>query len=175
MRRVRRRRWVACAAAVIVAAATHPRAQNDPLPSWNAGDARRSLVAFVDRVTKSGSPDFVPVAERIAVFDNDGTLWGEQPVYFQLLFAVDRVRALAPQHPEWTSQEPFASVLRGDVKAALAGGEHSALQIVAASHTGISTDAFQTIVKEWLAAASHPTSHHTGRITAWCISRCSRR
>ena len=97
----------------------------DPLPSWNDGQAKQSIVAFVEKVTKEGSPDFVPVAERIAIFDNDGTLWCEQPMYFQAFFVFDRVKALAPQHPEWKDKEPFASVLKGDVKAALAGGEHA--------------------------------------------------
>ena len=132
-------------------------AQGDPLPSWNAGAARQAIVAFVERVTKAGSAEFVKPAERIAVFDNDGTLWAEQPVYSQLLFAADRVRALGAQHPEWKTREPFASVLRGDLKTALAGGEHAAMEIVAASHAGISTDAFQAIVKDWLATATHPT------------------
>ena len=95
----------------------------DPLPSWNDGAAKKAIVEFVAKVTKGGSPDFVPPNERIATFDNDGTLWCEQPMYFQLLFALDRVKALAPQHPEWKTKEPFASLLKGDVKAALAGGE----------------------------------------------------
>ena len=93
------------------------------LPSWNDTASKKAIVAFVERVTKDGSPDFVPVAERIATFDNDGTLWAEQPMYFQLLFALDRVKALAPQHPEWKDTEPFASLLKGDLKGALAGGE----------------------------------------------------
>ena len=99
------------------------RRPQDPLPSWNDGAAKKSIVDFVAKVTKEGSPDFVPVAERIATFDNDGTLWCEQPMYFQFLFALDRVKALAPQHPEWKDKEPFASLLKGDVKGALAGGE----------------------------------------------------
>src|SRR5436190_5779572 len=99
----------------------------DPLPSWNDGKAKQSIVAFVEKVTKEGSSDFVPPEERIATFDNDGTLWCEQPLYFQLLFALDRVKALAPQHPEWKTQEPFASLLKGDVKGALAGGERTML------------------------------------------------
>jgi phosphoserine phosphatase len=154
--------FVATVAFAAAALAVAPRTANgvgDPLPSWNAGDARQAIVAFVERVTKSGSRDFVPPPERIAVFDNDGTLWSEQPAYFQLLFAVDRVRALAPRHPEWESQEPFASVLKGDMRAVLAGGEHAVMEIVAASHAGITTDAFQTIVKEWLATSRHPISH----------------
>ena len=111
------------------------RAQ-DPLPSWNDGKAKQAIVEFVAKVTKEGSPDFVPPAERIATFDNDGTLWAEQPMYFQFLFALDRVKALAPQHPEWKDKEPFASLLKGDVKGALAGGERAMLEIIMATHAG---------------------------------------
>jgi phosphoglycolate phosphatase-like HAD superfamily hydrolase len=131
----------------------------DPLPSWNAGPARSALITFVESVTRSGTPEFVPPAERIAVFDNDGTLWAEQPAYFQLLFAIDRVRALAPQHPEWKTREPFASALKGDVAAALKGGDRAVMELLAVSHAGISTDAFQLAVKEWLTTARHPTLH----------------
>jgi hypothetical protein len=99
----------------------------DHLPSWHDGAAKKSIVAFVTRVTQEGGPDYVPPAARIATFDNDGTLWAEQPMYFQLLFALDRVKALAPQHPEWQDKEPFASLLKGDVKGALAGGERAML------------------------------------------------
>jgi phosphoglycolate phosphatase-like HAD superfamily hydrolase len=132
----------------------------DPLPSWNNGPAKQAIVEFFKRVTKEGGPDFVPVASRIAVFDNDGTLWAEQPVYFQFLFAIDRVKALAPQHPEWKNTEPFASLLRDDIKAALAGGEHGILDVVAATHSGMTTEEFQKIVKDWLTTAKHPK---TGR------------
>ena len=137
-------------------------AQNipDPLPSWNDGPAKRGIVGFVKQVTNEGGPDFVPVASRIAVFDNDGALWAEQPVYFQFLFAIDRVKALAPQHPEWQSEEPFASLLKGDIKAALASGEHGMLEIVAATHSGMTTVEFQKVVKDWLTTAKHPK---TGR------------
>jgi hypothetical protein len=128
----------------------------DPLPSWNEGKAKQSIIDFVAQVTKQGSPDFVPPAERIAVFDNDGTLWAEQPMYFQLLFALDRVKALAPEHPEWKTHEPFASLLKGDVKAALAGGTHAILEIVMATHAGNTTEEFAAIVKDWLATARHP-------------------
>ncbi len=128
----------------------------DPLPSWNDSKAKQSITAFVGKVTKPGSPDFVPVAERIATFDNDGTLWAEQPLYFQLLFALDRVKALAPQHPEWKEKEPFASLLEGDVKGALAGGEHAMLEIVMATHAGMTTEEFEKIVKDWVATAKHP-------------------
>ncbi|MCV3210699.1 haloacid dehalogenase-like hydrolase [Mesorhizobium sp. YC-39] len=136
-------------------------AQNaDQLPSWNDGQAKQSIVAFVERVTAEGSADFVPIAERIAVFDNDGALWAEQPMYFQLLFALDRVKALAPQHPEWKDKEPFASLLKGDVKAALAGGEPAIMEIVMATHSGMTTDEFDQIVLDWMASAKHPK---TGR------------
>src|SRR5437762_7779255 len=102
----------------------------DPLLSWNDGKTKQSITEFVAKVTKEGSPDFVPPEERIATFDNDGTLWAEQPMYFQFLFAIDRVKALAPQHPEWKEKEPFASLLKGDMKTALAGGEHAMLEII---------------------------------------------
>ena len=128
----------------------------DPLPSWNDGPAKKSITEFVAKVTKEGSPDFVPSEERIATFDNDGTLWCEQPMYFQLLFALDRVKALAPQHPEWKTKEPFASLLKGDVKAALAGGERAMLEIIIVTHAGMATPDFEQIVKEWIATAKHP-------------------
>ncbi|HJV36824.1 HAD family hydrolase [Geomonas sp.] len=130
----------------------------DPLPSWNDGKAKQSIVAFVAKVTKKGSPDFVSPAERIATFDNDGTLWAEQPMYFQLLFALDRVKALAPQHPEWKDKEPFASLLKGDVTNALAGGEHAMVEIVMATHAGMTTEDFEQVVKDWIATARHPVT-----------------
>jgi phosphoserine phosphatase len=128
----------------------------EPLPSWNDGPARASIVEFVGKVTKQGSPEFVPEADRIAVFDNDGTLWSEQPAYFQLLFAIDRVKALAPQHPEWKTQQPFKAVLDGDMKTLAAAGEKGLLELVMATHAGMTTDEFQKIVKDWLASARHP-------------------
>jgi phosphoglycolate phosphatase-like HAD superfamily hydrolase len=146
----------AALAAMLALATTVARAAADPLPSWNDTAPKKAIVAFVERVTKEGSPDFVPPAERIATFDNDGTLWCEQPIYFQLMFAFDRVKALAPQHPEWKTKEPFASLLKGDVKGALAGGEKAIFQIVAATHTGMSTEEFEKIVKDWIATAKHP-------------------
>jgi phosphoglycolate phosphatase-like HAD superfamily hydrolase len=130
----------------------------DPLPSWNDGAARQSITDFVTTVTKEGSPGFVPPAERIATFDNDGTLWAEQPMYFQLLFAIDRVKALAPQHPEWKEQEPFASLLQGDVEKTLAGGEHAILEIVMATHAGMTTEEFEAIVDDWISTATHPAT-----------------
>jgi phosphoglycolate phosphatase-like HAD superfamily hydrolase len=110
----------------------------------------------VAKVTTEGGANFVPPAERIATFDNDGTLWAEQPLYFQVLFALDRVKALAPTHSEWKTKEPFASLLRGDVKSALGGGEHAILEIVAATHSGMTSDEFEKTVKDWLASARHP-------------------
>jgi phosphoserine phosphatase len=133
----------------------------DPLASWNDGKAKQSIVDFVAKVTKQGSPDFVPVAERIATFDNDGTLWAEQTMYFQFFFALDRVKALAPQHPEWKDKEPFVSLLKGDLKAALAGGERALLEIIMATHTGMTTVELEKLVKDWIATAKHPT---TGRL-----------
>jgi len=132
-----------------------------PLSSWNDGAARTAVVSFVERVTREGGPDFVPPAERIAVFDNDGTLWSEQPMYFQALFIFDRIKALAPQHPEWKDKEPFASVLKGDVKSALAGGERALLEMAMATHAGTTTEEFERIVSDWIATAKHPK---TGRL-----------
>src|SRR5665647_3303306 len=146
---------------VPVSALAQTVATGDPLPSWNDTESKKAIVAFVDRVTKQGSPDFVPEAERIATFDNDGTLWAEQPMYFQLLFALDRVKALAPQYPEWKEKEPFASLLKGDVKGALAGGERALLEIVMATHAGMTTEEFAQTAKEWIATARHPK---TGRL-----------
>jgi phosphoserine phosphatase len=129
---------------------------NDPLPSWNGGKAKQSIVNFVGKVTKADSPDFVPIQQRIATFDNDGTLWCEQPLPVQLFFALDRVRALAPQHPDWRNKEPFASLLKGDLKTALAGGDRALLELVMATHAGMTTEEFEQIVKDWLATAKHP-------------------
>ncbi len=128
----------------------------DPLASWNDGPPKKSITEFVAKVTKEGSPDFVPPEQRIATFDNDGTLWCEQPMYFQLFFALDRVKALAPQHPEWKTKEPFASLLKGDLKGALAGGDHAILEIIVATHAGMTTAEFEQIVKDWIATAKHP-------------------
>lgn len=136
-------------------AATLARAQ-DPLPSWSDGPARRAIVNFVAKVTKEGSSDFVPPAERVAAFDNDGTLWAEQPMYVQFLFAIDRANALAPQHLEWKDKEPFASLLKGDLKSALAGGVRAMLEIVMATHAGMTTEDYERIVKDWLSTAKHP-------------------
>jgi phosphoglycolate phosphatase-like HAD superfamily hydrolase len=133
----------------------------DPLPSWNEGASKRAILNFVEAVTTENGPKFVPLDQRIATFDNDGTLWSEQPLYFQLAFALDRVQALAPKHPEWKDKEPFKSILGGQVKAALAGGEKAAVELLAATHTGMTTDEFETTVKDWIATARHPK---TGRL-----------
>lgn len=137
-----------------------PSWADDALPSWNDGATKQAIVEFVERVTSKSSPDYVDPAERIATFDNDGTLWAEQPMYVQLAFALDRVKALAPQHPEWKDKEPFASLLKGDLKNALAGGEHAIAEIVMATHAGMTTGEFENIVLEWIDTARHPK---TGR------------
>ena len=131
-------------------------AQTDPLPSWNDTPTKAAILDFVTRVTSEGGPDFVPVADRIATFDNDGTLWVEHPIYTQLAFALDQVKALAPQHPEWATTQPFQAVLEGDMKALAAAGEHGLLEIVAATHAGMSTAEFEAIVTDWIATARHP-------------------
>lgn len=133
-------------------------ARADALPSWNDGAVKSRLVGFVEQVTDPESSSYVPPAERIAVFDNDGTLWAERPVYFQLLFALDRVKALAPKHPEWKAEEPFASLLKGDLEGALAGGEQAVAKIVMATHAGMTTEEFARIVRDWLATARHPVT-----------------
>lgn len=145
------------AALLVVATLTLPLLGTaDPLPSWNDTATKRAIMAFVEKVTTHGSPEFVPVPERIATFDNDGTLWSEQPIYFQLFFALDRVKALAPQHPEWKTREPFASVLKGDLKGVAASGEKGLLEIVGVTHAGMTTTEFDRLVANWMATARHP-------------------
>src|SRR5262249_11789736 len=133
-----------------------PAQMQDPLPSWNAGPAKASITGFVARVTRPGSGDFVPVDQRVAIFDNDGTLWCEQPMYVQLAFAVDRVTVLAPRHPEWTSRQPFQAVLDGDLRAVAALGEKGVVELIAATHAGMTTDEFTRIVSDWLVTARDP-------------------
>src|SRR6185437_15384186 len=128
------------------------------LASWNDVVSKNAIVDFVTRVTTTGSPDFVTPAQRIATFDNDGTLWSEQPIYFQVAFALDRVKALAPQHPEWKQKQPFKAVLEGDMKAVAASGERGLLEIMAATHVGNTTEEFAAIVTDWIATARHPKS-----------------
>lgn len=133
----------------------------EPLPSWNDRQAKQSIVDFVERVTAEGAAEYVEPSKRVAVFDNDGTLWAEQPLYFQLAFAIDRVKALAPMHPEWKGKQPFQSVLEDDLETLLAGGEHALIELVMATHAGNTTDEFSEILKNWLATAKHPK---TGRL-----------
>ena len=144
---------------ILALVATAAHGQPDPLASWNDGPSKARIVAFVRAVTDPAGKDFVPPPERIAVFDNDGTLWSEQPMYVQLAFALDRVKALAPQHPEWKTKQPFQAVLEGDVKALAAAGEHGLIELVMATHAGMTTAEFEKIVTDWLATARHPKLH----------------
>jgi haloacid dehalogenase-like hydrolase len=128
----------------------------DPLPSWNDRPAKQSLIAFVEQVTTEGSPGFVPVHARIATFDNDGTLWCEQPMYFQMIFAFDRIKAMSKEHPEWKSEEPFKFVLDGDLKAFGASGQKGLLDVIATTHSGMTVDAFHAVVRDWMRTARHP-------------------
>ena len=131
-------------------------AKSEALLSWNESASKKSIVDFVDRVTREGGPDYVKPEERIATFDHDGTLWAEQPMYFQIMFAMDRVRALAPKHPDWKTKQPFKAVLDRDIKALAALGETGFLKIIALTHSGITTDDFTKIVSDWIAPARHP-------------------
>ena len=149
----------ASAAGVTMSALDPVRAQNGPLPSWNEGSARQSILDFVAAVTREGSPDFVPAPERIATFDNDGTLWCEHPMYVQLAFALDRVKTLAPLHPDWKRRQPFKAVIEGDMRALAASGEKGLVELIAVTHAGMSTDEFTKIVSEWLGTARHPRFH----------------
>ena len=140
-------------AAVVIAAlalSSPQAAAQDPLPSWNDTAPKRAIIAFVSRVTKPGTSDFVPVSQRIATFDNDGTLWAEQPMYFQFEFAIDRIKLLSAGHPEWKTQEPFASLLEGDMKRALARGEQDVMDAIAATHAGMTTESFERIARDWI-------------------------
>ncbi len=152
------RQLLLCLITVVLASVAAPaHAQSDPLPSWNDGPAKARILAFVQAVTEPGGKSYVAPADRIAVFDNDGTLWSEQPAYFQLMFAIDRVKALAPRHPEWKTQQPFKAVLEGDMKALAASGEKGLLQLIMATHAGMTSDEFDATVRQWLATARHPT------------------
>ena len=144
--------WKLLCAAMLVAQPVFA----DPLASWNDGKTKQAIVDFVQAVTTDGGAQYVPVAERIAVFDNDGNLWAEKPAYFQLLFAIDRVKALAPEHPEWKTEQPFKAVLEDDMEALAASGEKGLLQLVMASHGGMTTAEFARIVEDWIATARHP-------------------
>jgi phosphoserine phosphatase len=147
------RAFIALAALLVVQLAW---AQTDPLPSWNDGPAKQRIVDFVRTVTTEGGKGFVPPAERIAVFDNDGTLWPEQPMYVQLAFALDRVDALAPEHADWKRKQPFRAALSRDMKTLAESGEKGIVQLVMATHAGMSTEEFRKIVRDWLATAKHP-------------------
>jgi phosphoglycolate phosphatase-like HAD superfamily hydrolase len=149
-------RSLTLAGAILFATLAAVSAQTDPLPSWNDGVVKRAITDFVTRVTTPGSPDFVPEAERIATFDNDGTLWCEMPFYFQMAFAFDRLRAMAPQHPEWKTKEPFRSLLKGDVATAAKAGEKGLLAVVAATHSGMTVPQFEVLVSDWIKTARHP-------------------
>ena len=140
----------------VLAAPFQALAQADPLPSWNDGPAKLAITTFVERVTTEGSPDFVPVEERIATFDNDGTLWVEQPVYFQVAFAFQRIKAMAADHPEWNDKQPYKAVIEGDEKALAATGEKGLLEVVAATHAGMTTDEFSGWVLDWTKTDQHP-------------------
>lgn len=128
----------------------------DPLPSWREGPAKQFIINFINKVTQTGSSDFVPIEDRIAVFDNDGTLWSEQPNYVQLVFAVDRVKELAPKHPEWRVTQPFQAVLEGDLQTLRQQGEHGLLKLITATHAGMTTTDYSKIVSDWLSTAVHP-------------------
>ncbi len=130
------------------------------LPAWNEGPTKQALLSFIDKTTTEGSPEFVPIPERIAVFDNDGTLWSEQPIYVQIAFTFDRIKALAPQHPEWKTTQPFKAVLENDIKGVMATGNKGLFELIAATHAGIDTETFQSMVTHWLKTTPHP---RTGR------------
>ncbi|HTP34240.1 MAG TPA: HAD family hydrolase [Candidatus Acidoferrales bacterium] len=131
-------------------------AQTDPLQSWNDTASKKAIIGFVQKVTKGGAPDFVPADQRIATFDNDGTLWIEQPMYVQMVFVLDRVRQLAPKNPSWNTTQPFKGVLDGDMKAIAAAGEQGLMQLMAATHAGVTVEEFQKIVTDWMATAQQP-------------------
>ncbi len=149
-------RHIVAGAIVTLACLSWSTVPAETLQSWRDGPTRAAIIDFVQTVTNPESADYVPPSERIAVFDNDGTLWSEQPAYFQLFFALDRVRALASEHPEWKQQQPFKAALEGDMKTLAAGGEHAILELVMASHAGNTTEEFAAIVRDWLATARHP-------------------
>ena len=149
------KRLLSALAATLLAANAYAAS---PLPSWNDTGSKQAIIKFVESVTKKGSPDFVPREQRIATFDNDGTLWAEQPMYFQFFFVADRVKALTSQHLEWKTKEPYASLLKGDMKGALAGGEKGLMELVAATHSGMTTEKFERTVTDWIATAKHPRS-----------------
>jgi hypothetical protein len=133
----------------------------DPLPSWNEGETKTAIITYVRAVTESNSPDFIPVKDRIATFDNDGNLWSEQPAYFQLFFAIDRVKAMAADHPEWATEQPFKAVLENDMETLAKQGEHGLIELVMATHAGNTTEEFKADVQAWIKTALHPTKKVT--------------
>jgi phosphoglycolate phosphatase-like HAD superfamily hydrolase len=148
-------------ATVCVLSLLATQAVADPLPSWNDGSSKQAIIEFVAQVSTPGSPNYVPPAERIAVFDNDGTLWAEQPLYFQLAFALDRIKVLAPEHPNWKNTQPFKAVLEDDLETTASGGEHALFELIMATHAGMTAAEFSATVEDWLTTAKHPT---TGRL-----------
>ncbi|WP_295800036.1 HAD family hydrolase [uncultured Microbulbifer sp.] len=134
-------------------------AETDPLPSWNDGKTKQAIVEYVQNVTRAGSADFVPENQRIATFDNDGTLWAEKPIYFQLIYAIDQVKKMAPEHPEWKTQEPFASVLKDDMEGVVASGKEGLMKIIAATHANMTAEEFHANVASWLKTARHPKTN----------------
>lgn len=143
---------------VLALAITSSVSAGEPLASWNDGANKQRIITFVESVTDSGSPEYVPVPERIAVFDNDGTLWSEKPIYFQLYYVIDRVKAMAPDHPEWKTTEPFASLLKGDMEGVAASGEKGLMKLLAATHAGMTSDEFLDTTTEWINTARHPAT-----------------
>jgi haloacid dehalogenase-like hydrolase len=148
--------WALLTVSLALAVVQAAMAADEPMPSWQDGPAKRAIMDFVVRVTSRSGPDFVPESERIATFDNDGTLWAEQPMYIQMAFVLDRVKTLAPQHPEWKEKQPFKAVLEGDLKALAASGEKGLIELGMATHAGMTTQEFEQIVKDWLTVAKHP-------------------
>ena len=149
-------RWALCCMLGMLVWANACAAADDPLPSWNDGTTKQQIQSFVKKIATAGTPDFVEPAKRIAVFDNDGTLWAEQPAYFEFFFALDQVKAMSPQHPEWKTTEPFKSALAGDMKGLAASGEKGILELVAVTHSGMTTDEFGRNVSQWVSTARHP-------------------
>ncbi|GAB2505625.1 HAD family hydrolase [Microbulbifer agarilyticus] len=151
--------WLLFASLACLSAGAWAAESNDPLPSWSDGKTKQAIVSFVEMTTRQGSPDFVPENQRIATFDNDGTLWAEQPVYFQLIYALDQVKKMAPQHPEWKTEEPFASALKGDMEKLMASGKEGLMKIIAATHADMTADEFSENVSQWLKTARHPKTN----------------
>lgn len=156
MVRARIRRLIWTLLLVLPVCGMAPARSADVLPSWNEGPSRQAIIDFVGNATAAGGRLFIPQPERIAVFDNDGTLWAEQPIYFQFAFAMDRIRAMAPKHPEWKTKQPFKGVIEGDMKAVMASGEKGLVQLIGATHSGMTTDEFAATVAEWFDTARHP-------------------